>query len=85
MKWSKQNAIEICTSKEAYQVRTSMGQEETVSKQVKTNMEIARLNIPHTFLVGRTVSNCILDSNFLTKTATKVDFKAKRVAFVSRR
>ena len=53
MKWSKQNAIEIYTIEEAYQVRIAIGQEEMASKQAETNVEIAGSNIPHTFFVGK--------------------------------
>ena len=56
-----------------------MGQEEMVSKQAQTNAEIARFIIPHTFLVGETSPNCILRSDFLAKTAIKVDFKANEL------
>ena len=38
----KQNAIEIYTNEEAYQVGKATGQDETISKKKKTNVEIAR-------------------------------------------
>ena len=47
-----------------------------VSKQAKPNVEVAGLNIPHNFLVGKTATNCILRSNSLVKKAEEVDFKA---------
>ena len=53
-----------------------MGQEETVNKQAKKNVEIAGFNILHTFLEGKIAPNCILRSNFLAKTAAEVGFKA---------
>ena len=56
-----------------------MVQEETVSKQAKKNVEIARLNILHTFLVGKIPPNCILGSNFPVKTAEKVDLKDNKL------
>ena len=56
-----------------------MVQEEIVSKQAQTNMEIAGLNIPHTFLVNEISPNCILGSDFLAKITAKVDFKANKL------
>ena len=79
MEWSKQSAIESCTSEEAYQVRTAMGKEEMVSKQAKKNREIAGLNIPHTFLLGKIAPNCSLRSNLFSKTSWEVDFKANKL------
>ena len=42
-------------------------------------MEIAGLNIPHIFLMGKNAPNCILKSNFLAKTAAEVYFKANKL------
>ena len=50
-----------------------------VSKQVETNVEIAGLNIPHNFLVGKIAPNCILGSDFLAKTSEEVDIKANEI------
>ena len=50
-----------------------------VSKQAETNVEIAGLNIPHTFLVGKIAPNCILGRNFLAKISTEVYFKANKL------
>ena len=74
MEWSKQNAIGVFISEEAYQVRKSMGQEEMVSKQAEIKVKIAGLNIPHIFLVGKIAPNCILRSNFLAKISEEVNF-----------
>ena len=81
MEWSKQNTIEICKRGEAYQVQTTMSKGEMVSKQAKKTVKIARLNIPHTFLVGKIAPNCILGSNFLEKIFKKVDFKGNELQF----
>ena len=56
-----------------------MGQKEMVSKKAQKNMEIARFNIPYTFLLGEISPNCILRSDFLEKTAAEVDFKGKKL------
>ena len=56
-----------------------MGQEEMVSKQAQTSIEIAGFSIPHTFLVGEIAPNCILGSNFLTKTTVEVDIKTNEL------
>ena len=61
-----------------------MGQKETVSKQAKTNVETAGLNIPHTFLVGKIAPNYILGNNYLAKTSAEVDLKAKKLHFHQR-
>ena len=57
-----------------------MGQEEMVSKQAQTNVEISRFNIPYTFLVGKIAPNCILGSDFVVKTASEVDFKVNKLS-----
>ena len=62
-------------SEDTYQVQTSKGQEETVTKQAHPNMEIARFNIPHNLLVGKIAPNCILGSNFVAKIDAEVDSK----------
>ena len=79
MDWTKQIAIEIYTSQDACKVQKAMGQEKMVSKQDQSNVEIARFNIPHTFLVGEISPNCILGSDFLAKIAAEVDFKANKL------
>ena len=71
-------------SSEVYQVRTSMDQEEKIRKQAKKNVEIARLNILHTFLVGKIALNCILRSNFLVKTSAEVDFQGNKLHLCQR-
>ena len=55
-----------------------------VRKQIKTNIEIARLNIPNIFLVGKIAPNCILESNFFAKTSEEVDFKVNELFLYKR-
>ena len=57
--------LRICTSENAYQVRIAMDQEEMVYKtSTNIHVEIARFNIPHTFLVVKIAPNCILRKQF---------------------
>ena len=79
MDWSKQNTFEIYTSKDAFQVWIAMGQQEMVSKQAQTNVEIASLNIPHNFLVSKISLNCIFRSDFLAQMAADLDFQVKEL------
>ena len=77
--WSKQNAVETYTSKDAYQVRMAIFQEETVNQEAQKKLKKACFNIPHTFLMDEIAPNCILGSDFLAKMAAEVDFQAKEL------
>ena len=61
-----------------------MGQEEMVSKQAQTKVEIVRFSIPHTFLAGNIAPNCILGSGFLEDSG-RGRFQGEPAAIASRK